>query len=357
MLTSDSPITDHPSERSSGVSGRHRRPQKLRSVIVRRWDGWPLRIVATILAASTTASGPSEAEADPPPTASHYVVSSGDDQSADAQGYQSGCADGRAGQSGLRMLLFGTQEPDGRIRPPGTTKSSPAQRVSQEWVSKNAVGWMRGFTECGKANAILALGVNNKSDGAANPARAGADWARLVTSVASAAPAGRIVVGGAMDGEPGWSGAAWARGWVDAYVQGTSRTLVAAGSADGCPTDASTESCAQGWTVADVFHISTGAASSVVALPQIYRTDGIQARQWAAISAWGARSDKGPLRVVGALSQRAACRQKSGCPNTDNSASDARDQLTKALASNSATRNTVPLVASDMDWPNLPTSP
>jgi hypothetical protein len=316
-----------------------------------------LRIVATILAGSTAASGPSDAEADPPPTASHYVVSSGDDQSPDAQGYQSGCADGRTGQSGPRILLFGTQESDGRIRPPGTTKSSPAERVSQEWVSKTAVGWMRGFTECGKANAMLALGVNNKSDGGANPARAGADWARLVTSVASAAPAGRIVVGGAMDAEPGWSAATWARGWVDAYVGGTSRTLVAAGSADGCPTDASTEACAQGWTVADVFHISTAAAKTVVALPQIYRTDGIQARQWAAISAWGVRSGKGPLRVVGVLSQRVACRQKSGCPNTDNSAGDARDQLTNALASNSATRSTVPLVASDMDWPNLPLSP
>jgi len=328
---------------------------------MRRWDGWPLRVAATILAATTASSAaptavPTEVERDPTP-ASHYVVSTGEDQSADAQGYHSGCADGQAGRPGLRILLFGTQEKDGRIRPPGTTVASPAPRLTSDWPARHAVGWMRGFTECGRANALLALGVNNKSDGGADPARAGAAWASLVGRVAAAAPAGRVVVAGALDGEPAWSDAGWARHWADAYVRGTPRTLIAAGSADGCPADANTVSCAHGWTVADVFHVSTGAATTVVALPQIYRTDGIQARQWAAISAWGVRSGAGPLRVVGALSQHAACRQQSGCGRTDNSADDARTQLTQALAADQATRTTVPLVSTDMDWPNPPPSP
>src|SRR5207302_615732 len=162
---------------SPRVSARHRRPGKLRSVIMRSWDGWLPRLGATILAASTmTASGANDATPPSPKyAASHYIVSTGDDRSPDAQGYQIGCA-----------------------------------------------------------------------------------------------------VGGAMDGEPAWSQASWARGWVDAYVRGTPRVLYAAGSADGCPSDGSSEACSRGWTVGDVFHISTGAGAGVVALPQIYRTDGIQ---------------------------------------------------------------------------------
>jgi hypothetical protein len=318
-------------------------------------------LAATILAASTvTASGATgsddAATRAPKYAASHYVVSTGEDQSPDAQGYQIGCADGRAGASGLRILLFGTQERDGRIRPPGTTRSSPAARVTEDWVVSSSVGWMRGFAKCGRANAVLALGVNNKADGGADPATAGAAWANLVQRVGSAAPAGRVAVGAAMDGEPAWSKASWARGWVDAYVRGTSRVLYAAGSADGCPSDASTQACSHGWTVGDVFHISTGAGAGVVALPQIYRTDGIQARQWAAISAWGVHSGGGPLRVVGALSQRGACRQQSGCGNTDNSADDARTQLNQALAADAATRANQ-LTATDINWSSPPPSP
>jgi hypothetical protein len=314
------------------------------------------------LAASTvTASGAGDSDDAAPAArypASHYVVST--DQSPDAQGYRIGCADGRAGASGLRILFFGTQEQDGRIRPPGTTRSSPAPRVTEDWVVSSSVGWMRGFAKCGRANAILGLGVNNKSDGGADPATAGTAWANLVQRVASAAPPGRVVVGGALDGEPAWSKASWARGWVDAFVRGTPGALYAAGSADGCPSNgssASTQACSRGWTVGDVFHISTGAGAGVVALPQIYRTDGIQARQWAAISAWGVHSGAGPLRVIGALSQRAACRQQSGCGRTDNSADDSVNQLNQALSANSATRTANKLIATDVDWSSPPPSP
>jgi hypothetical protein len=88
----------------------------------------------------------------------------------------------------------------------------------------------------------------------------------------------------------------------------------------------------------------------VVALPQIYRTDGTQARQWATISRWGAQNGGGPLRIVGVLSQQAACRQQSGCAGTDNSPQTARDQLTQALNADPSTRLTSALIVSDMHW-------
>ena len=323
-----------------------------------RWDGWLPWAVTTILATSTMASsGPADSDLDPPPTESRYVVSSGDGMSPDQQGYQSGCTDGRAGRSGLRVLFFGTQESDGRIRPPGTTASSPAERVSEDWVVRSAAGWVRGFAACGQASAVVALAVNNKSDGGADPARAGAAWAQLVQRVAKAATSERIVVTGGWDGEPSWSAPDWARRWVNSYVANSSRPLYAANSADGCPEDGANETCANGWTIGDVFHISTGAADTVAALPQIYRTDGVQARQWAAISRWGLRNEGVPLRLAGVLTQQTACQQRSGCARTANSPADARDQLTEALAADSAIKQTRPLAATDVRWPGDPAAP
>ena len=46
-------------------------------------------------------------------------------------------------------------------------------RDTQPAVVSSSVGWMRGFAKCGRANAVLGLGVNNKSDGGADPATAG----------------------------------------------------------------------------------------------------------------------------------------------------------------------------------------
>jgi hypothetical protein len=325
-----------------------------------RWDGWLPQLVAALVTASgvlgaapTTHHNAGHAANQALATTSYYVVpraaigsSTGSDQAtADAQGYQAGCADGRAGLSGLRVLFFGTQESDGGIRPPGTSVKSPVARVDRGWVATAATGWVRGFAQCGRANAVLALGVNNKADGGVDPQLAGAQWAKVVEQVAASAPPTRVAVTGAMDGEPSWSSASWARNWVSAYVTSTRRLLYAADSADGCPQSGTSTTCGNGWTVADVYYVATGAASTVVALPQIYRTDGTQARQWAYISQWGARNGAGPLRVVGVLSQASACQQRSGCANTANSPSDARRQLAEALG-----ETNLPLVVTDMSW-------
>jgi hypothetical protein len=309
-----------------------------------------VRAAGSAAVAGLTVLGPSArvaaAASGDAPAMSHYVVPGGDARAADAAGYRSGCVDGRAGRPGLRVLFYGTQEADGKLRPPGTTEASPAARFAEEWVQRNAEGWIRGFTQCGGVDAVLALGVNNKSDGKADPARAGAAWAALVERVAATTPANRVVVAGALDGEPSWSPPRWARSWVDSYVRGTHRRLYAADSADGCPETTATQACAHGWTVADVYHVATGAASTVLALPQIYRTDGIQARQWAAIDAWATRSGLAPLRIVGVLSQRSACRQKGGCARTANSPEEALRQLSEALGGSRAGT----LMVTDVDW-------
>ena len=64
-------------------------------------------------------------------TTSHYMVLFGSNGDPDQIGYRTGCTDGRSGVSGLRVLFFGTQESGGKVRPPGTTFSSPAPRTDE----------------------------------------------------------------------------------------------------------------------------------------------------------------------------------------------------------------------------------
>jgi hypothetical protein len=259
------------------------------------------------------------------------MVLFGANQDVDQIGYRTGCTDGKSGVSGLRVLFFGTQEAGGKIRPPGTTLASTAPRVDEAAVERASLGWIRGFTQCGSASAVVAVSTNNKSDGGVDGAEAGTRWAKLVERIGAATPAGRVTVGGGLDGEPSWSAPDWARGWVGGFVQSSARGLYVAGSADGCLVG-NGQNCAHGWTVQDVYYMATGAGTSVYAVPQIYRTDGIQARQWAGISRSVQMSGRPPVRFAGAMTQQTACKQKPPCDNTDNAPGDARDQLSKALA-------------------------
>jgi hypothetical protein len=275
---------------------------------------------------------------------------------ADQIGYRTGCTDGQSGVSGLRVLFFGTQEADGKIRPPGTTITSTAPRVDEASIERASMGWIRGFTRCGSANAVVAIATNNKSDGGVGGAEAGTRWAKLVERVAAATPADRVTVGGGLDGEPSWSGPDWARGWVDGFVHASTRGLYVAASADGCLVGDG-DRCNNGWSVEDVYHMATGAGTTVYAVPQIYRTDGIQARQWAGISQFGDKSHHQPVRFASALTQQMACKQKPPCDNTDNSPGNARDQLGEALAGAKSlgipsSRGSNAFGSTDVAWPD-----
>src|SRR5207244_7714093 len=140
--------------------------------------------------------------------------------------------------------------------------------------------WMAGFDECrpGDLRATLGLGVNNKEDGAEdNGYTAGSQWADLVSRVDTAAPASVDVVG-TIDIEPSWSSPDWARAWVDGYTDGTDGMLVNVGAADGCPQwGQAGEGCNNGWSVGDVFDVSTGMSPNIVAVPRVYTPSGTMA--------------------------------------------------------------------------------
>ncbi|MGQ9684492.1 MAG: hypothetical protein ACUVX9_18345 [Anaerolineae bacterium] len=78
--------------------------------------------------------------------------------------------------------------------------------------------------------------------------------------------------------------------------------------------------CARDWTYYTLHQLIVGAP----ALPEIYATDGIHARQWALLDDWA------PLPILGTTSQYVACGQKQ-CGVT-NSPVEAHRQMHDALA-------------------------
>ncbi|MUL40568.1 hypothetical protein FZ103_05130 [Streptomonospora sp. PA3] len=310
-----------------------------------------LTAAATALALTTTTAH-AQTPTYPGHTTSLYITANGTQRDTD-HAADAGCAAAQTGRNGLRILFLGTQEHGNRLRHPGTTAKTDTPRVPATTAIDIAQAYAHGFTRCnnGTTTAHLALGVNNKDDGGISGARAGTAWARIVDAAADRADTDHITITGAIDAEPSWSTPAWARAWADAYTDHTQRPLYAANSAGGCPTPGhTTTACNNGWDLADIHYLATGAGPTLRALPQIYRTDGIQARQWANASAWGARHHDRPIRFAGALSQHTACTQRGGCTRTDNTPRDAWTQLRDALNANPATAVTRLPYATDMRW-------
>jgi hypothetical protein len=109
--------------------------------------------------------------------------------------------------------------------------------------------------------------------------------------------------------------------------------------------------CANGWTVADLYAVATGAAPTLAALPEIYTPSGTQARQWSAISAWGVHHGGGPVRFAGALSTWTACQQRGGCTGRiDNTPSASWSQLWVELRSHADTTVATLAWVSDVRW-------
>lgn len=321
----------------------------------------PARLIATttaLLALATHAPAAAAAAEKTDPTypghtTSRYITAHATPTDT-TRATKAGCAAATTGQNGLRILFLGTQEHHNQLRHPGTTATTDTPRIPTSTTIDIAAAYAAGFTRCNttRTTARIALGVNNKDDGDIDPARAGAQWARIVDAAADRADTRHLTITGAIDAEPSWSSPQWARTWVDAYTATTDRRLYAANSAGGCPTpDSNSTACNNDWTLADVHYLATGAAPTLRALPQIYRTDGIQARQWAAVSAWGAHHHNQPVRFAGALSQHTACTQRGGCTRTDNTPRDAWRQLRDALNARPATAVTHLPYATDMRWP------
>jgi hypothetical protein len=89
------------------------------------------------------------------------------------------------------------------------------------------------------------------------------------------------------------------------------------------------------WTRAQRVAVATGAGRAVV-LPQIYATGGGNARAWATLAGWAwGRHPRRPIRIVGALTEVAACAgpPRRPCAGIDAAPQTAWVQLAAALGS------------------------
>ncbi len=309
-------------------------------------------LTVTLGALTLSTAIPAAAQDYPGATVSRYTTLDGTDSDRTAA-HNAGCAEAENGTNGVRFLMVGTQENDTKLRQPGTTTDSTSQRAPTQSAAEAAAAWTAGFDECrtGDTTAELALAVNNKSDGGINAATAGTQWADIVNDAATTADSDAVTITGGIDAEPSWSSPKWARSWVDAFTAATDRTLYTGNSADGCPQNAKSTNCSNGWTLADVYYVATGAAPTIEAIPQIYRTDGAQARQWAAVSSWGTQHSSGPVRFAGAMSQNKACDQRGDCSGTNNTPKAAWEQLRQELNAHDATAISDLPTATDIRWP------
>jgi hypothetical protein len=116
-----------------------------------------------------------------------------------------------------------------------------------------------------------------------------------------------------------WDDPVLTRAWVDGYTSVNPRTwLFSISNAMGCPPDiqqtAVARRCVAPWTQEDVWYVSWGAASALP-LPEIYRQNGNNSKQWAAIVLYSflAHSTLGTVLVPGTLAEWQACQQVH-CP-------------------------------------------
>jgi hypothetical protein len=261
----------------------------------------------------------------------------GDDVAAGrAHADQLGCESASAGQSGPVVLAFGRQVDGG-------TRGFRAGRIVRPYaqIREVVLGFLDGLQRCGADRMVVAVTTSNyRLDDPELGLRLGREWGELVRSIPSR---GGLLVTGGSDLEPGWGAPEAARRWVEGY-RSSGLPLVANASADGCPQSGATGRCANGWTVELLAELVWGAGG--VAVPQIYRLDGAQARQWGVLArAWTATG--GTARFAGAMTQVRACSQVSdrNCPQLSLDAASARMQL----AGEVGVLATVP-VGTDIGW-------
>ena len=212
------------------------------------------------------------------------------------------------GQHALVLLDIGGQSPTGVLL------SLTQQAITYESLASALSAYASAYTANlpRRASATIALGTNNDLAVSATDGQA---WARFVVNpVRLAAHSTRVAVIGADDIEPGFHASARAtRAWVHGYLSSTSAALLFNGSADGCPTDATSTTCGHSWQLSDMVGFAGGIAPTrTLVLPQIYNAD--MAAQWGQIAAAAVAEGLSAPHIVGALTENAACVGDPTCP-------------------------------------------
>lgn len=272
------------------------------------------------------------------PTRSQYLHWMSNDAAADARRAEaSACRMAQRSSGGPVVLAVGRQIPGGvtGFATKGTIRDG-------EHLQSVVEGYVKGLTDCGDGKWILAVTTSNhRLDDVEHATASGRAWAEIVGSIASS-EAVRVV--GGIDMEPAWGTRAATSRWVESYRAADGPPLVFNASADGCAADGLTGSCANGWTV-EAWASTIWSRQGDSALPQVYRTDGVMARQWATLARVASTTLGLEPVFTGVMTQRRACRQTQQHRCLDLSPTEAHAQLQEALEGIAA----VPTVT-DIGW-------
>jgi hypothetical protein len=291
---------------------------------------------------------PSTAVAAPAWTPSRYV-----DTVSLAYHERLGCATAKRRISGVTILLYGKP-----VRVHGTYGASlyggPDATTGQ--IASAVKRFAVGYVACARGTFVNLVVATSNCCGRKSHVNEehGRAWARMVNGIGSWLSArgwaGTVRVRGGSDMEPSYNSAARTWRWWHGYHSVNRHHLYNVGSADGCPqygTGRTNGICNNGWRQSDVYGLSWHGWA--VPLPQIYREDGAQARQWQQIKLYGVVSRGRSMTILGPLTQAYACRQRQSCVTTDNLPSRAWLQLYSALNADPRTRQSLSY-STDIGW-------
>jgi hypothetical protein len=150
------------------------------------------------------------------------------------------------------------------------------------------------------------------------------------------------------------------RGFIYGYENPVTKTqrwrVFNFGACEGCPTadniplqTLDTWVGLNGWKLEDVYHMSWGAAPAW-AVPEIYLTNGLHARQWRNVSRLGALKLGSKIDFPGILTQSQACQQRGCNDGTNQTPLAARDQFLSALNNDPYTRQDALRWLTDIRW-------
>jgi hypothetical protein len=317
--------------------------------------------------------------------------------------YNLGCAQGLRDQNlpgqqdNLVVLAFGRMWKVGNeyyLRTYSNPDTGLPTNLTFAQVENLAREYLRGYLSCSDGVSLLALGIgsNNYNDmnidddkdkfspnqnllrqtAYAFGQRFADTTYNLNEWIRTSGYASRLWVMGALDiewagresdGRYWWNTPYVTRGWVEGFdANSRGRELyLNYGACVGCPitpsrtwvftTRQDDNRVVMNWTQSDVYYVSWEAAPALP-LPEIYRNDGYLARQWQAVSLFGALYRGGKMTFAGVMTQYQACQQRNTaeCATLDNTPQEGWEQLYYWLNQDPRTAQQVLRWVTDIRW-------
>jgi probable HAF family extracellular repeat protein len=269
--------------------------------------------------------------------------------------YNLGCA--QTHQNGVVILAFGRPRFNGTDYGTSLFQANGFTPISS--IEAAVKAFLDGYYNCaGRGVMVVAVGTSN--DGNDTTYAHGRAWGEMVARLNNyitfpPSYQNRLTVVGASDIEIGFNTPANSRAWVDGYASSSPVNYYNYGDAQECPTSGAGP-CGNGWTQEDVWYVSWGSPANPLPVPEIYRTDGAQARQWTALAAYGRSVHGVDPFIPAALTQWQACRDPGRRCNASirNTPAGAWYQLMNGLygiAPDPTTAQNI-LYSSDITWQN-----